>query len=593
MTTLVEDFSSIVTQTSSTNESISDDKDNTRDLCGNPSEPFKCEICNKLFISSSFLVCHTDIYHKDKEEVNKVENVEVSDVILNEESPPDGEVINEFKEEHSPDREKINGAKDEKPKFHSSSYCDEDSVNSEVQLDKIQEDQSNTRKAIDKAENVCSEEQFFEVGENQELNEENKDLEEHSVCDIEMHKCEFCEKLFISEDCLLIHKKQHSFSSSDKHKCTHCIFSAKSHSKLLSHLATHQDYKEDKELFRCLECGKNFKEEVRLRQHQKFHANFQLVKCSLCDSMFRKGSGLATHMRAHLKSIPSSQSCENVKLNRQEIIVRKINNAGDKRFHCSVCDKGFTSTNNLMKHYIAKHDPNNPNIASTSFKMQKQDDEKEEVLSTDTYACEKCGRLFTSLKMLEGHKKKIHRNETENQRFRCPHCKYSTNKTRDLRNHVAVHTNERPHQCNLCGKGFTEQSSLRKHAFTHTGEKPYVCDVCGKKFTQRAHLKVHMRIHNKEKPYRCPYCEKTFAYHNVLIRHQRSHTGERPYKCTLCSKSFKSNTALQSHEIAQHTHEYPFNCTECGKGFIQFGNMQVHLRNIHNIAIYKLNEDNS
>ncbi|XP_076324890.1 uncharacterized protein LOC143232840 isoform X2 [Tachypleus tridentatus] len=578
MASLLEDISSSEKQTSSTNELTSDDKDRTGDLCGIPLEPFKCEICNKLFISSSFLVCHMEIYHKDKEEMNKKE---IGD-FFNEELPVNGEDIHGLVKEYSFNRENVNEAEEES--MICSSNC---SNKNEVKLGKHEENQN--YKNIDSDENTICGDMLSEVDKCQEIGKGTRDLEEHSVSETEMHKCDSCEKLFISKDCLLTHKQQHSFSSSDEHYCNHCTFSTKIFSEFVTHSATHQDCKEDERPFKCLECGKKFKKESRLHQHKKTHTNFQPVKCSLCSSMFRKGSGLATHMRVHLRNIPKSQSRENVKLNRQEIIVRKINNAGDKRFHCSVCDKGFTSTNNLMKHYIAKHDPNNPNIASTSFETQKQDDEKEETLSTDAYSCEKCGRLFTSVKMLEGHKR-IHRNETENRRFRCPHCKYSTNKSTDLRNHIVVHTNERPHQCNYCGKGFTEQSSLRKHTFTHTGEKPYTCDVCGKKFTQRAHLQVHMRIHNKEKPYRCPYCEKTFAYHNVLTRHQRSHTGERPYKCTLCSKSFKSNTALQGHEIAQHTHEYPFKCTECGKGFLQFGSMQIHLRNIHNIAIYKLKE---
>ncbi|XP_076324904.1 uncharacterized protein LOC143232843 isoform X2 [Tachypleus tridentatus] len=515
---------------------------------------------------------------KNKKGVGRKEDDEVVGVSCNEEL---------LVEEKSFNEEYLSG--DEVENHMNFGNSCNSNINCEILLEELMEDQSHND--IHKDKNADCENMFFGLNEHHE-DEETRNLDVQPETGIEISKNEFCEREFNAEDSSATYKEQNRSSSSDEHHCTQCVFSSKSYLKLLTHSATHQDYQEDKRPFRCLECGKKFKAEGHLRQHQEAHAQFELVKCSLCNNLFRKGSGLATHMRVHLRKNPSSQSCENVKLNSQEIIVRKITNTGDKRFHCSVCDKGFSCTNNVMKHYIAKHDPNNPNIPSTSFETPEKDNEIEKVSSTDSYPCEKCGRLFTSLKTLEGHRK-IHRNETENRRFRCPYCKYSTNKSTDLRNHVAIHTNERPHQCNLCGKGFTEQSSLRKHMLTHTGEKPYACEVCGKKFTQRGHTNIHMRIHNKEKPYRCPYCEKTFAYHNVLTRHLKTHTEDRPYKCTYCSKTFKRSSALQGHEIAQHTHEYPLKCTECGKGFIEFGNMQIHLRNTHNIAIYKLKEDHN
>ncbi|XP_013786227.1 zinc finger protein 2 homolog [Limulus polyphemus] len=569
MSILVKDVSSSETENLFDNESISDDWNKNRYLYGKPTESLQCKICNKVFISSSFLKCHTEMYHKGKE------CGEFAGVLCNEELSLEAKSFN---------GEDSTGDEDENHMFCSNS-CN-DSVNCEVQLVELMEDQPLNN--IHKDENACSENQFSEFDENQEENEGTRETNESFASDIEMHKSQFCQSLFIKEGSLVNHEEQHGSSSSDEHHCTHCIFSSKSYSDLLTHLAIHQDGQEDEQSLRCVEGGKNFK--AKDHQHQESDAQFQTVKCNICGSMFKKESGLAVHMRSHLKRVRTSQSCENVKLNSQEIIVRKINSAGDKRFHCSVCDRGFSCTNNLMKHYIAKHDPNNPNIPSTSFDMQKQDDKSGEFLSTDSYPCEKCGKVFTSMKMLEGHKK-IHRNETENRRFSCPYCKYSTNKSTGLRNHVAIHTNERPYQCNYCGRGFTEQSSLRKHMLTHTGEKPYACDVCGKKFTQRGHINIHMRIHNKEKPYRCQFCEKTFAYHNVLTRHQKTHSEEKPYKCTYCSKSFKSKSAHQGHEISKHTHKYPVTCTECGKGFIEFRNMQIHLRNIHNIAIYKLKDN--
>ncbi|XP_022243481.1 zinc finger protein 2-like [Limulus polyphemus] len=547
------------------------------------SEPLKCEICSKLFISTSFLMCHKKIYHrgsKDNEELSGEETDELFEISSS------NKLLFNAKELNG---ENMSETDDESQLYNYTSSEDDNSKDSISHLEKRTKPQpwenSNENQVIQHVNTLC------EPGEMDE--ETDNILDEQPVTDVEMHKCELCKRLFISEECLKHHRRQHGNSeSSQEHRCSHCGFNTSIFSEFLSHLSVHQDNQVDERPFKCLECGKGFKTDVHHRQHQQTHAKIQPLICSICGSMFRKDSSLANHMKSHETRIPTVHSGKNVKLNKQELVVRRINNAGDKRYHCSICDKGFACTNNLMKHYIAVHDPDNPNIPTTSSAVEKQkhEDKSNFSVSADAYPCDKCGRLFTSVKMLEGHKK-IHRNETENRRFRCPHCKYSTNRATDLRNHVAIHTNERPYQCSYCGKGFTERSSLRNHTFIHTGEKPYVCEVCGKRFTQRAHINIHMRIHNKEKPYRCPYCEKTFAYHNVLTRHQRTHTGERPYKCSHCDESFKSSGALRSHEIARHTHEYPLECTECGKGFIQFGSMQVHLRNVHNIAIYKLKEN--
>ncbi|KAM4556425.1 uncharacterized protein V3H82_016368 [Fundulus diaphanus] len=80
--------------------------------------------------------------------------------------------------------------------------------------------------------------------------------------------------------------------------------------------------------------------------------------------------------------------------------------------------------------------------------------------------------------------------------------------------------------CNYCGKCFTSSRSLETHVRVHTGERPYSCAQCGKRFTQSGHLKTHQSVHTGERPFPCEHCGKRFAAkQNLRIHQQKHHVG--------------------------------------------------------------------
>lgn len=52
-------------------------------------------------------------------------------------------------------------------------------------------------------------------------------------------------------------------------------------------------------------------------------------------------------------------------------------------------------------------------------------------------------------------------------------------------------------KCNHCDKCLSSRQNLREHLYIHTGEKPYACNEpeCGQAFRQGSLLSIHKRIH--------------------------------------------------------------------------------------------------
>ena len=66
-----------------------------------------------------------------------------------------------------------------------------------------------------------------------------------------------------------------------------------------------------------------------------------------------------------------------------------------------------------------------------------------------------------------------------------------------LNRHMKTHSNDRKHRCVHCGKEFSFTHHLKEHIRVHTGEKPYVCKYagCSKKFKQTGEFSAHKKTH--------------------------------------------------------------------------------------------------
>ncbi|XP_014459607.1 zinc finger protein 784 [Alligator mississippiensis] len=106
--------------------------------------------------------------------------------------------------------------------------------------------------------------------------------------------------------------------------------------------------------------------------------------------------------------------------------------------------------------------------------------------------------------------------------------------------------------CFACSKRFRRATDLKEHLRVHTGERPFPCSVCGKRFTQSSALATHRRVHTGEKPFQCPMCHKRFNNSSNFAKHRRVHSRERPHHCALCGKSFQEPRHVARHLQAVH-----------------------------------------
>ena len=171
---------------------------------------------------------------------------------------------------------------------------------------------------------------------------------------------------------------------------------------------------------------------------------------------------------------------------------------------------------------------------------------------------------------------------------RCDLCTKSFVKRAELKLHKLRHQGELACACDKCGKGFASPQNLKLHKTTHTGEKPFDCKICGVHFTRAGNLKthekyVHQSIKNssgtkirRENPrahefLKCDQCDKVIM-RDTLSKHRRLHTVEKPYACLVCGLRFFSAGSLNIHVTGVHS-KNKFTSDICDKFFTQKGNL--------------------
>ncbi|XP_035291481.1 zinc finger protein 131 isoform X2 [Anguilla anguilla] len=185
-----------------------------------------------------------------------------------------------------------------------------------------------------------------------------------------------------------------------------------------------------------------------------------MFRCDKCERSFK----LFYHLKQHLRSHAAG--------------------AADRPYVCRHCDKAY-AREGALKHHLS------------SYHYDAEEQARRQRPQKRLHVCEYCDKQFDHF----GHFKEHLRKHTGEKPFECPDCHERFARNSTLKCHMAACQNgcgakkgrKKLYECQVCSSVFNSWDQFKDHLVIHTGEKPNHCTLCDVWFTQPRDLRAHLR----------------------------------------------------------------------------------------------------
>ena len=288
------------------------------------------------------------------------------------------------------------------------------------------------------------------------------------------------------------------------------------------------------------DCGENEDEngEVKGDRNQCDSCNRQ--QCHICTGMYQALSYLNSNKESLCNSNLEKKRSTCIECHRPcEAHEERNTKPAPVKYECDKCSRYF----------------------NTELKFQQH---KESVHEAAYVKCDICHYSFSSR-----HLKKHMERHSHGKKFKCDKCDKVFFSQENLTMHLHRHSGKGRVTCEICGKSYAGKVELRIHMRRHTGDRTHVCGICNQVYYRKFEFDHHMKTHRGEKSHKCRFCPKKFVSRHRLRRHiEKVHWKEKDHVIT------EENQTLDTHgEITEELNqEEILNLTENSTTFKEYAN---------------------
>jgi len=197
------------------------------------------------------------------------------------------------------------------------------------------------------------------------------------------------------------------------------------------------------------------------------------------------------------------------------------------KFQCSFCRFSTNNVRKISEHNREHQRANNicyyceRRFGSSAELSIHVDADHADIKTNNTpFVCSSCPSRFRTRTQLVAHLPK----HSSTRPFICAKCGASFKWRNTLHDHAATHTSRKEHLCDICGYATAHRGQLRSHRRVHTGGTMSCSwQGCDFRATRMQNLKYHLLTHTQEKPHQCEVCGQSFSLAKNLKRHMLSH----------------------------------------------------------------------